>query len=46
VAVDDVGGSKVAVGGLVISCSHCGVDDRPVTRFLEFGFFVVFSVTS
>ena len=28
VAVGGVGGSKVAVGGLVISCSHCEVDGR------------------
>jgi len=38
VAVGDVGGPKVAVGGLVISCSHCGVDDR-WGRLLEGGLF-------
>ena len=37
-AVGDVGGSKVAVGGLVISYSHCGVDDR-WGRLLEGGLF-------
>ena len=35
-AVGGVGGSKVAVGGLVISCSHCEVDGR-WGRLLEGG---------
>ena len=37
-AVGDVGRSELAVCGLVVSCSHCWVDDRR-ERLLEGGSF-------
>ena len=37
-AVGDVGGPKVAVGGLVVSCSHSGVVEKRV-RLMSGGSF-------